>query len=37
MLNAKHTDILNSLKIGKLTDEAIDVLTKVAGEIADTF
>jgi F-type H+-transporting ATPase subunit alpha len=37
MLNAKHTDILNSLKTGKLTDEAIDVLTKVAGEIADTF
>ncbi len=37
MLNAKHTDILNSLKTGKLTDKAIDVLTKVAGEIADTF
>ena len=37
MLNAKHKDILDDLKSGKLTDEAIDILTKVAGEIADTF
>lgn len=37
MLNAKHKDTLESLKAGKLTDEAIDVLTKVAGEISDTF
>jgi len=37
MLNAKHRDTLDSLKTGKLTDEAIDVLTKVAAEISDTF
>ncbi|HIP48394.1 MAG TPA: F0F1 ATP synthase subunit alpha [Lutibacter sp.] len=37
MLNAKHKDTLDALKSGKLTDEIIDVLTKVAGEISDTF
>ncbi len=37
MLNAKHRDTLEELKSGKLTDEAIDVLTKVAAEISDTF
>jgi len=37
MLNAKHRDTLDALKNGKLTDEITDVLTKVAGEIADTF
>ncbi len=37
MLNAKHRDTLDDLKSGKLTDEAIDVLTKVAAEISDTF
>ncbi len=37
MLNAKHRDVLDTLKAGKLTDEAIDVLTKVAAEISDTF
>jgi len=37
MLNAKHRKTLDELKAGKLTDEAIDVLTKVAGEISDTF
>jgi len=37
MLNAKHRKTLDELKSGKLTDEAIDVLTKVAGEISDTF
>jgi len=37
LLNAKHRDTLDALKTGKLTDEIIDVLTKVAGEIADTF
>lgn len=37
MLKAKHKDTLDSLKAGKLTDESIDVLTKVAKEIADTF
>jgi F-type H+-transporting ATPase subunit alpha len=37
LLNAKHQDTMQSIKSGKLTDEAIDVLTKVAEEIADTF
>ena len=37
LLNAKHKDTMNSLKAGKLSDEDIDVLTKVAEEIADTF
>jgi len=37
MLNAKHRDILDTLKSGKLSDEAVDVLTKVAAEISDTF
>ena len=37
MLNAKHRDTLDALKAGKLTDEIIDVLTKVAAEISDTF
>jgi len=37
MLKAKYQDTLDSLKAGKLTDESIDVLTKVAKEISDTF
>jgi len=37
MLNAKHRDALDTLKTGKLTDEVIAVLTKVAAEISDTF
>ena len=37
MLNAKYRDTLDALKSGKLTDEAVDVLTKVAAEISDTF
>ncbi len=37
MLNAKHKDTLDALKSGKLSDEAVDILTKVAGEIVDTF
>ena len=37
LLNAKYKDTMNSLKDGKLTDQDIDVLTKVAEEIADTF
>ncbi|MCK5537367.1 MAG: F0F1 ATP synthase subunit alpha, partial [Bacteroidales bacterium] len=37
MLNAKHRDTLDALKAGKLTDEVIDVLTKVSAEISDTF
>jgi F-type H+-transporting ATPase subunit alpha len=37
MLNAKHRDMLDELKSGKLTDQAIETMTKVAAEIADTF
>jgi F-type H+-transporting ATPase subunit alpha len=36
-LEAKHADILLSLKAGKYTDEATDVLTKVAKEIAAKY
>ena len=36
-LEAKHADILLSLKAGKYTDEATDVLTKVAKEIASKY
>ncbi|PIE47492.1 MAG: F0F1 ATP synthase subunit alpha [Flavobacteriales bacterium] len=37
LLNAKYKDVLDGLKSGKLTDESIEVMTKVAAEIADTF
>ena len=36
-LNAKHRDILDTLKAGKLTDEAIEVLSKVANDIAANY
>ncbi len=36
-LNAKHRDTLNTLKVGKLTDEAIEVLSKVAKDIAANY
>ncbi len=36
-LEAKHKDILVSLKAGKYTDEITDTLTKVAREIADKY
>ena len=36
-LNSKHRDVLDSLKAGKLTDEVIDVLNKVAKETASAF
>ena len=36
-LNAKHRDILNTLKVGKLTDEAVEVLSKVAKDIAANY
>lgn len=36
-LEAKHADVMLSLKAGKYTDEATDVLTKVAKEIADKY
>lgn len=36
-LRNKHADIMNVLKSGKLTDEAIEVLTNVAKEIAANY
>ncbi len=36
-LEAKHKDVLVSLKAGKYTDEITDTLTKVAREIADKY
>ena len=36
-LNAKHRDVLDTLKAGKLTDEAIEVLSKVANDIAANY
>lgn len=36
-LDAKHADVMLALKAGKYTDEATDVLTKVAKEIAEKY
>ncbi len=36
-LHAKHSDILNTLKAGKLTDEVTDTLEKVAKEVSAKF
>ena len=36
-LNAKHRDTLDTLKEGKLTDEVLDTLEKVAKEVASKF
>jgi F-type H+-transporting ATPase subunit alpha len=36
-LNAKHKDMMNSLKSGKLSEEATDTLTRVAKEIAAKY
>ncbi len=36
-LEAKHADVLLALKAGKYTDEATDVMTKVAKELADKY
>ena len=35
--NAKYKDNMNNLKSGSLSDQDIDILTKVAHEISDTF
>lgn len=37
VLNAKHRNILDDLKAGKLTDEVTDTLTQVAKEIAGSY
>ena len=36
-LNAKHRDAMDSLKAGKLTDEAIKALEDAAKEIASKY
>src|SRR5690554_6257633 len=36
-LDAKHKDLMNDLKVGKLTEEITDTLTKVAKEIASKY
>ena len=37
MLNLKYRDTLDSLKAGKLTDETIDVMTKVASDLSAKY
>ena len=37
MLNVKHRETLNDLKAGKLTDEAIDVMTTVAADLSAKY
>jgi F-type H+/Na+-transporting ATPase subunit alpha len=37
LLNAKHRDALDSLKVGKLTDAAVDTLTIVAKELSEKY
>ena len=36
-LKVKHSDVLNALKEGKLTDEATDTLTSVCKDLADKY
>ncbi|MCA0131329.1 F0F1 ATP synthase subunit alpha [Winogradskyella alexanderae] len=36
-LNAKHRDVLDTLKAGKLTDEVIDTLTNVAKDLSAKY
>lgn len=36
-MNAKHRDILDTLKAGKLTDEVIDVLTTVCKDLSSRY
>ncbi len=36
-LRAKHSDVLSTLKSGKLTDEVTDTLTKVAKDLSQSF
>jgi len=36
-LEAKHSDVMAALKAGKYTDEATDIMTKVAKEIASKY
>ena len=36
-LNTKHKKTMETIKAGKLTDEVVDVLTKVAEELSSTY
>ncbi|MCB0437028.1 MAG: F0F1 ATP synthase subunit alpha, partial [Mangrovimonas sp.] len=36
-LNAKHRNVLDDLKAGKLTDEVTDTLTAVAKDLASKY
>jgi F-type H+-transporting ATPase subunit alpha len=36
-LNAKHRDVLDTLKAGKLTDEVIDTLTSVCKDLSAKY
>ena len=36
-LNAKHRDVLDTLKAGKLTDEVTDTLTRVCKEMSAKY
>ena len=36
-LNAKHRDVLDTLKSGKLTDGAIETLTAVAKDLSEKY
>jgi len=37
ILEATHKDVLNSIKAGKLTDEAVETMTTVAKQLAEKF
>ncbi|MFZ9846835.1 MAG: F0F1 ATP synthase subunit alpha [Flavobacteriales bacterium] len=37
ILEATHKDVLNSIKAGKLTDEAVETMTTVAKQLADKY
>ena len=36
-LNAKHRDVLDSLKAGKLTDEVVDTLSAVCNDLVKKY
>jgi F-type H+-transporting ATPase subunit alpha len=36
-LNLKHKNIMETIKSGKLTDEVVAVLTKVADELSSNY
>jgi F-type H+-transporting ATPase subunit alpha len=37
LLDAKHRDVLDTLKAGKLTDEVTDTLTAVAKDLSSRY